>query len=264
MRSRDSATSPTQPPVERSFPVKPRLRALPRIHRNRLAVAHASIAALTDLNRIAATSGIRLRFNVMPLCSNEKLPPRRDDCRGLKDLERRKTGMSHFDWNDRTRYWVIYSIVCGVSVIATAVQRVEPNFAGLAFLYLLLMFAVTVIGLVPVTSGSTAVLNRLQAITVVMASAAINLGCFTFLHLSAGIRIATGSIDTTAILDGLYFSIVTFTTLGYGDLQPAPDGRIYAALQALTGYMHLGLIIGLGVNGFTPSTRRNGIHDKRR
>lgn len=126
------------------------------------------------------------------------------------------------------------------------------------------MFTVTVIGLIPLTSDSTSVLNRLQAITVVLVSAAINLGCFTFLHLSAGIRTATGSIDTTAVLDGLYFSIVTFTTLGYGDLQPAPDGRIYAALQALTGYMHLGLIIGRGVNGFTPSTRKNGIHDKRR
>jgi hypothetical protein len=43
--------------------------------------------------------------------------------------------------------------------------------------------------------------------------------------------------------NALYFSIVTFTTLGYGDMQPIPKMRIVAASQALVGYAYLGLIV---------------------
>ena len=43
--------------------------------------------------------------------------------------------------------------------------------------------------------------------------------------------------------DAVYFTIVTFTTLGYGDLQPVSDLRLLAAVQALLGYLFLGLSI---------------------
>jgi hypothetical protein len=45
-----------------------------------------------------------------------------------------------------------------------------------------------------------------------------------------------------------YFSIVTWTTLGYGDYQPAPALRLLAGLEALLGYIFLGLIVGLAAN----------------
>ena len=40
--------------------------------------------------------------------------------------------------------------------------------------------------------------------------------------------------------EALYFSTVTFTTLGYGDFQPSTLSRPVAALQALFGYIYLG------------------------
>ena len=42
----------------------------------------------------------------------------------------------------------------------------------------------------------------------------------------------------------LYFSIVTFTTLGYGDFAPTANVRLLAALEAILGYVFLGLLIG--------------------
>ena len=45
----------------------------------------------------------------------------------------------------------------------------------------------------------------------------------------------------------IYFSLVTMTTLGYGDLQPLGWARVFAALEALLGYLHLGIIVGLTV-----------------
>ncbi len=44
--------------------------------------------------------------------------------------------------------------------------------------------------------------------------------------------------------DALYFSIVTFTTLGYGDLTPVDQFKIVAAGQAVLGYITLGIIVG--------------------
>lgn len=40
----------------------------------------------------------------------------------------------------------------------------------------------------------------------------------------------------------VYYSVVTFTTLGYGDFEPRGVIRFMAALQALTGYVILGII----------------------
>lgn len=57
----------------------------------------------------------------------------------------------------------------------------------------------------------------------------------------------SGSESTTPVpfTDGLYFSIVTWTTLGYGDFTPGPEMRLAAALEALVGYVYFGLIVGL-------------------
>jgi Ion channel len=39
----------------------------------------------------------------------------------------------------------------------------------------------------------------------------------------------------------LYFSMVTWTTLGYGDVRPSDNARMLAASEAVLGYMFLGL-----------------------
>jgi hypothetical protein len=43
----------------------------------------------------------------------------------------------------------------------------------------------------------------------------------------------------------LYFSIITFTTVGYGDYHPTHDGRMVAATEALTGYVFFGVFISM-------------------
>ncbi|WP_421785351.1 potassium channel family protein [Hyphobacterium sp.] len=53
----------------------------------------------------------------------------------------------------------------------------------------------------------------------------------------AGIQLTTS--------EAVYFSIVTLTTLGYGDFTPLGDNRMAAASQALTGYVVLGMIVAV-------------------
>jgi Ion channel len=48
--------------------------------------------------------------------------------------------------------------------------------------------------------------------------------------------------------DCLYFSLVTWTTLGYGDFRPTVPLRLFAAAEAVTGYVYMGLFaIGLPI-----------------
>lgn len=50
----------------------------------------------------------------------------------------------------------------------------------------------------------------------------------------------------------VYYSVVTFTTLGYGDFYPQGVGRALAAMQALTGYIILGLLASVAANVVSP------------
>lgn len=51
--------------------------------------------------------------------------------------------------------------------------------------------------------------------------------------------------------DYLYFSLLTFTTLGYGDFKPSVITRLIAALESLLGYVFLALALD-----FTTSSTR--------
>ncbi|KAA1420675.1 two pore domain potassium channel family protein [Mumia zhuanghuii] len=60
---------------------------------------------------------------------------------------------------------------------------------------------------------------------------------------------ADGSHDA---VDYFYFSFITITTTGYGDLTPAGDvGKMVAAFEALIGQVYLVTVVSLAVSGVT-------------
>lgn len=105
---------------------------------------------------------------------------------------------------------------------------------------------------------------------------ALILGGFAVVHAEAGILCAGAfcqgvesslshngfTADVVLLHDlssGLYFATVTFTTLGYGDLQPHPALQLLASSLAIAGYLHLATLIGMVLHWFD----RNGRPDKR-
>jgi len=55
---------------------------------------------------------------------------------------------------------------------------------------------------------------------------------------------ATLGADSLSIAKSIYFSVVTITTLGYGDVVPATDtGRLVTALEALLGIVAIGVFL---------------------
>ncbi|UVO30399.1 potassium channel family protein [Bradyrhizobium arachidis] len=75
----------------------------------------------------------------------------------------------------------------------------------------------------------------------------------TLIFVFAGIYRGFGLLyagNPTPLVDdwqsALYFTIITWTTLGYGDFTPPPELRLIAAIQVLLGYAFFGILVGLG------------------
>jgi len=64
--------------------------------------------------------------------------------------------------------------------------------------------------------------------------------------------IATGVVDSLEA--AVYFSTVTFSTLGYGDITPPPDWRVFAALEAMNGF----ILIGWSIAYLIAASTRHG------
>lgn len=65
---------------------------------------------------------------------------------------------------------------------------------------------------------------------------------FAFLYSELGL-VSRNDVRTHDFWICLYFSVETFTTLGYGDFVPTAASRPVAALEALSGYVLLGLTV---------------------
>jgi len=64
---------------------------------------------------------------------------------------------------------------------------------------------------------------------------AVVLGIFPFLYF------VFHGVIVNSFFDYFYFSIVTATTLGYGDYHPVGMGKVFASLEAIFGTFMWGL-----------------------
>lgn len=87
-------------------------------------------------------------------------------------------------------------------------------------------------------------------INLIITFAVINL-CANTIHnaLNAGQAFNFGK-GITAIIDAVYFSIITMTTVGYGEIVPhTAIARIIVSVECLTSYLMLGIMIGIITRG---------------
>jgi len=83
---------------------------------------------------------------------------------------------------------------------------------------------------------------------IIFAFGFLNILVFAFAYQMFGICCNNKAPIKGDILTSLYFSIVTWTTLGYGDLKPVLELRLFAALEALIGYLYMAVLVGLFLN----------------
>ena len=91
-----------------------------------------------------------------------------------------------------------------------------------------------------------------------LAATVLNLGlllmAFAWVYQMIGITDNTpgGGGVTHDFSTAVYYSIVTFTTLGYGDFYPRGTGRVLAAMEAITGYLILGILASTAATVLSP------------
>jgi len=83
-----------------------------------------------------------------------------------------------------------------------------------------------------------------RPVRVLAAGALIILAC-AFFYAQQGMLIYRGNGGEASFLQGLYFSMITFTTLGYGDLFPVAEGlcRLVAMVEAVAGGCLMALFV---------------------
>jgi len=73
-------------------------------------------------------------------------------------------------------------------------------------------------------------------------------GCAVYFFFATsfghGIKVSKDSFSDIVRWDALYFSIVTFTSLGYGDLSPEGIGKVIASFEVLAGIILMAMFIG--------------------
>jgi hypothetical protein len=70
-------------------------------------------------------------------------------------------------------------------------------------------------------------------------------------NIYPGSFLQTAAGSTNRPSDLLYFSLVTLTTLGYGDILPASgEVRMLAALEAITGVLYVAITVALLVSAY--------------
>jgi len=78
-------------------------------------------------------------------------------------------------------------------------------------------------------------------------------GCFIILYADVfkvyGLIDSCNQSETHDPTISVYFSIITWTTVGYGDFRPTEWARLFAATEALIGYIWMGVLIAVLVQG---------------
>lgn len=106
-------------------------------------------------------------------------------------------------------------------------------------------------------------LNRNSRIAAIGASlisiSAIVMVIFSFasIYERYGILGTPGARETHDPLICLYFSMVTITTLGYGDFVPSPPARLFAGSEALAGLFLIAALIAVFARVFDRLTGSN-------
>lgn len=159
------------------------------------------------------------------------------------------------------RLWRVAEVVVAIGLISAAgVWFVDfENADGVLFLMNALL-----VGAAPVVIATSLVRRRVVDVHTVMGALCIYVLLGMLWSFGFGAIGAFGSgpffaqAGHTNVADYLYFSFVTLTTVGYGDLTAADGlGRAVAVVEALTGQLYLVTVVALVVSRMARGPRRS-------
>lgn len=137
---------------------------------------------------------------------------------------------------------VIFIVLEIAGIAAILWWPAPPLIAKVFTISIIAIFVVFLLGVARGSGGR----NVLLVISFIALNIASIIVAFGYLYHSIGLvdSLRKDRLFPT-IWDGIYFSVITLTTVGYGDITPTLESRSIAAFEALTGYVVMGLLISI-------------------
>ncbi|HBQ37008.1 MAG TPA: two pore domain potassium channel family protein [Rhodobacteraceae bacterium] len=140
--------------------------------------------------------------------------------------------------------FLIFWLVLDLLFLNTIWQVSSASFwMGVALCFWSVGYFVLVVATIPFLTSQHFRPNPLRLMGDTAISISLAVLCFGLIYLQTGI-VSDDGVQHLA-LDAVYFSAVTFSTLGYGDFAPDQSARLVAAFQAILGNLHLGMVVGV-------------------
>jgi hypothetical protein len=137
--------------------------------------------------------------------------------------------------------WLLYH----PNVAGRLEDAVPGGHIGPSIVEILLVTLVVLGGIAMVLERRRTLGNVLLSLFIIIAVPVSGILEFAVYYQDRGLIESSTGHTITEPGDFIYFSIVTFTTVGYGDIIPKPETRILAATEALFGYIFIGLYVGV-------------------
>lgn len=154
---------------------------------------------------------------------------------------------------------LVSTVLVLLGIVASAVSQVAQDRAATmtysGIVVVLCLATIATIGAHLVRDPSLDVHIVLGVIVVYLLLGYAFAGMYAFMGARDGVFFAQ-TPDVHDGVDYFYFSFVTITTTGFGDLTPATDtGKMLAAFEALIGQVYLVTVVALAVSGVTKRRR---------
>lgn len=159
------------------------------------------------------------------------------------------------------RYWTLSSVWLCVLLFIESFSQLFSNFPDFVYLFVAnilifwsVSFFILVVATIPFLTSHAFWPNPQRLAFDALASITLSILVFSLIYRFYGLDGPDGIMPEKSS-DFIYFSTVTFSTLGYGDFSPTPPARLYAAGQAIVGNLHLGMIVGVAFFAAQKSTK---------
>jgi len=148
-----------------------------------------------------------------------------------------------FVFRQRDR-WAVHTVGFNLILLAftwwtSADLRGAPGYCYTIALIAVVVGLSSILGLFRQHIGAT------KTLVVMLGHAAAMIFIFALIYEGFGLLKGGSPLAEPTWPTAVYFSIVTWTTLGYGDFTPAPQIALVAAGQAIAGYVFFGIFVGL-------------------
>lgn len=164
----------------------------------------------------------------------------------------------------RLKGWVWPSVLLMVgTLVLTIVGMIfpVPTVLGIKWFVLAAFFGLTAVGLFSYLRSARSITNQhlYTAVSIYLLLGIIWFALYNAIDiLTPNSIVRTAGAMTDRSTELLYFSLITLSTVGYGDIVPVhPEVRMLAALEGIVGVLYIAIMVALLISAYKRPAQTN-------